>query len=173
MGGIRERKRQYKIRQYVIVRDGFICCYCGIELTPETVTMEHIVPDSKHGSFNTTNLTVSCSNCNNKRGNIPFFEYCKQFDFSEDKIQKYRKLYINNLKIKILNLAKEKYLISNEAVPVVLIEKACNLLKIKIIDFSLYEKIYKFDINFSEVCKRNQIKYCFEQLIKLIEMDSF
>ncbi len=74
--GAQERRRQKRIRESVIVRDGLVCCYCDIPLTLETVTMEHIVPGSKRGTFNTTNLTVSCAECNNKRGNQPFFEYC-------------------------------------------------------------------------------------------------
>ena len=85
--GAQERKRQKRIKEYVINRDGMICCYCDKVLTPETVTMEHIVPDSKRGTFNTTNLTVSCSDCNNRRGNKPFFEYCKKFHFPEDKLE--------------------------------------------------------------------------------------
>jgi 5-methylcytosine-specific restriction endonuclease McrA len=86
--GAQERKRQKRIKDYVINRDGMICCYCDQVLTPETVTMEHIVPDSRRGTYNTTNLTVSCSLHNNQRGNKPFFEYCKKFNWSTDKLEK-------------------------------------------------------------------------------------
>ena len=103
----RESERRKKIREYVINRDGMICCYCDYPLKIEDVTMEHIVPDSRRGTFNSTNLTVACADCNNKRGNKPFFEYCKGFNFSADKILKYKKLYFNNLQIKILNIAKD------------------------------------------------------------------
>src|SRR5713226_2855341 len=106
--GVQERRRQKRIKEYVINRDGMICCYCDMPLAPSDVTMEHIIPDSWHGTFNSTNLTVSCAICNNKRGNKPFFEYCKQFNFSNEKLEKYKRLYFNNLKIKILNIAKEK-----------------------------------------------------------------
>ena len=82
--GAQERKREKRIREYVINRDGSLCCYCDKVLTQENVTMEHIVPDSKRGTFNTTNLTVSCAECNNRRGNKPFFEYCKRFDWSDE-----------------------------------------------------------------------------------------
>lgn len=167
-----ERKRLKRIREHVIVRDGLFCCYCNKPLTNESVTMEHIVPNSKRGTFNTTNLTVSCAKCNNQRGDKPFFEYCKQFNFPKDKIDKYKKLYFNNLRIKTLNIAKEQFLIDDTAVPYDLINKACNVLKIKNMDFSIYEKLYKFDINFSLSCDRRKIKYCFEELIKIIERDS-
>lgn len=170
--GAQERRRQKRIRDYVINRDGLVCCYCNTELTLDTVTMEHIVPDSKRGTFNTTNLTVSCSDCNNRRGNKPFFEYCKQFDFSEEKQEKYKKLYFNNLRIKVLNIAKEECLVDDVAIPDDLINKACHVLKIRPINFADYESKYQFNISFVECCERRKIKFCFEQLIRLIESDS-
>jgi hypothetical protein len=135
--------------------------------------MEHIVPDSKRGTFNTTNLTVSCAGCKNRRGNQPFFEYCKQFNFSEEKLDRYKKLYFDNLRIKVLNIAKEECLRDQEAVPNDLIKEACHVLKIKELNFSNYEKMYFFSIRFNEVSNRRRIKYCFEQLIRLIEADSW
>lgn len=170
--GIQERKRQKRIKEYVINRDGMICCYCDKPLTPETVTMEHIVPDSRRGTFNSTNLTVSCATCNNKRGNKPFFDYCKQFNFSEDKLEKYKRLYYNNLRIKVLNIAKEECLKTEQAVPTDIIRQACQLLKIREMAFSDYESSYQFEIKFSDLCDRKQIKFCFEQLIRIIEADS-
>lgn len=170
--GAQERKRQKRIREYVINRDGSICCYCDTPLTPESVTMEHIVPDSKRGTFNTTNLTVSCSTCNNKRGNRPFFEYCKSFNFSESKLNKYKQLYFNNLRIKVLNIAKEECLKDESAIPLNIIQKACNVLRIRSMDFSEYEKTYQFEIKFNEACDRKKIKFCFEQLIRIIEANT-
>jgi hypothetical protein len=167
--GAQERKREKRIRDSVIERDKLYCCYCDVPLTKDTVTMEHIVPHSKHGTYNKTNLTVACAYCNNKRGSKPFFDYCKQFNFSEIKIRKYKSLYFNNLKIKILNLAKEKCLNNIEAVPNDLINAACRILKINTISFLDYEKIYNLDIKFNELVNRKKIKYNFELLIRLIE----
>ncbi len=170
--GVQERKRQKRIRDYVIDRDGMLCCYCDKVLEPETVTMEHIVPDSRRGTFNTTNLTVSCAECNNRRGNKPFFDYCKKFNFPEDKLNKYKQLYFNNLRIKVLNISKEECLKDDEDIPAALIKRACQILKIKSMDFDDYEKAYPFEIKFSEPCDRRKIKFCFEQLIRIIEEDS-
>jgi hypothetical protein len=176
MGAV-ERKRQKRIKEYVISRDGMLCCYCDKPLTLEAVTMEHIVPDSHRGTFNTTNLTVSCSAHNNQRGNKPFFDYCKQFNWPEEKLQKYKKLYFNNLRIKILNIAKEECLpvsinTESQAVPLQLIQQSCSILKIKSMDFSEYENTYQFEIKFNELSDRKKIKFCFEQLIRIIESDS-
>ena len=170
--GAQERRRQKRIRDSVIIRDGLVCCYCNCPLTLETVTMEHIVPDSKRGTYNSTNLTVSCADCNNRRGNKPFFEYCKDFNFPYEKMVKYKRLYYSNLRIKILNISKEECLTSDQAIPNVLIKKACKILRIKTLDFSSYENLYDFDIRFDEPCERKKIKYCFEKLIQLIEFDS-
>jgi hypothetical protein len=170
--GALERKRQKRIKEYVIERDGMLCCYCDKVLTPDTVTMEHIVPDSKRGTFNTTNLTVSCSDCNNKRGNKPFFGYCKKFKWSDEKTDKYKKLYFNNLKIKVLNIAKEECMKDDQVIPAALVKRACQILKIKGMDFSDYEKSYQFEIKFNEVSDHKKIKFCFEQLIRIIEADS-
>lgn len=175
--GSQERKRQKRIKEYVIARDGLQCCYCDKELILETVTMEHIVPDSRKGTFNSTNLTVSCSEHNNKRGNKPFFEYCKQFDWPDIKLDKYKKLYFNNLRIKVLNIAKEECLPrtvnqDGKAIPNVIIRHACQVLKIKSMDFSDFEKISHFEIKFSELSEKKKIKFCFEQLIRIIESDT-
>lgn len=170
--GVAERCRQKRIREHVVLRDGLQCCYCGKDLTVDAVTMEHIVPDSKRGTFNTTNLTVSCAGCNNRRGNKPFFEYCKEFNFSEAKLKKYRNLYFSNLRIKILNIAKEECLHSTEASPLEIISEACKILRIKDVDFSKYENMYEFEIKFNEVCNRKKIKHTFELLIRIIESES-
>lgn len=175
--GAQERKRHKRIKEYVINRDGMICCYCDQPLAVEAVTMEHIVPDSHRGTFNTTNLTVSCSDCNNRRGNKPFFDYCKKFNWSEDKLNKYKRLYYNNLRIKILNIAKEECLPkavdeSGQAIPNTIIRQACQVMKIKGMDFDDYEKVYQFEIKFSELAEKKRIKFCFEQLIRIIEADS-
>ena len=168
--GAQERKRQKRIKDYVIDRDGQLCCYCDKVLTSETVTMEHIVPDSKRGTFNTTNLTVSCYACNNSRGNKPFFEYIKQFRFDDGKLAKYRRMYFNNLKIKILNIAKEEFLKDEQAVPQDLIHSACIILKIKDVDFSQYERF--LEIGLSDPCNRKRIKFSFEKLIRILEAES-
>ena len=175
--GLQERRRLKKIKEYVINRDGMICCYCDKVLTPETVTMEHIVPDSKRGTFNSTNLTVSCSFHNNQRGDKNFFEYAKQFNFSEDKTEKYKRLYYNNLKIKVLNIAKEECLFKavdadDRAIPAVIIKQACQILRIKPVDYNDYETTYQFDVRFNELSERKRIQFCFEQLIRIIEAES-
>jgi hypothetical protein len=171
--GFHTRQRHKKIREVVFNRDGLVCCYCDSPLTRESATLDHIVPDSKRGTFNATNLTVSCSYCNNKRGALSFFEFCKQFNFTDSKLLKYKNLYFSNLKIKVLNIAKEECLVSDEAIPLFLIQDACNILRINIIDFSTYQNIEEIQIRFEQIYHRKIIKFNFEKLIKFIELHSF
>jgi hypothetical protein len=149
-----------------------ICCYCDYPLTSENITLDHIVPDSKRGTFNTTNLTVACLKCNSDRGNRNFFDYCKKFNFSKEKLDKYKSLYSCNLKIKVLNIAKEKCLVADFDVPIRLIANSCKILKINIIDFYKLEKRYAFDIRLGELSDRNSIKHFFETLIRIIEAEA-
>lgn len=53
----------------LMARDGTACWICGIELTIDTATLDHIIPRSKGGTFALHNLRLACSPCNNKRGN--------------------------------------------------------------------------------------------------------
>lgn len=164
-GGTKEKR----IRQDVIARDGLTCCYCDKSLLLKEVTMDHIVPHSKRGQFNVTNLTVSCAPCNNNRHSIDFFLYAKKFNWDKRKIKKYRRLYINGLKIKVLNLAKEKFLVTEYATPNELIVQACQLLKIKSISLDEYKE--HFHIKYDELNPRNTIIFSFENLIKIIASD--
>jgi hypothetical protein len=163
-----DHNRLRRIRQRVIDRDGLVCCYCDEFLLLEQVTMDHIVPVSRRGTYNATNLTVACSDCNNNRKSQSFFQFCKKFNWSNAKFQKYKNLYDSNLKIKILNIAKEICIEDpNDVVPAFIINKACLTLKIDDIDFSQYLK--QFDMQANQSYTRKKIKCTFENIIKIIE----
>lgn len=44
------------------------CSYCGTPLTLETMTIDHMVPRSKGGSDDVSNLYACCSSCNTAKG---------------------------------------------------------------------------------------------------------
>jgi HNH endonuclease len=167
---LQERQRQKRIKADVIERDGSLCCYCDQVLSIEELTMEHLIPYSKGGSFNATNLTVACAICNQKRGNRPFFEYCKQFNWHNDKVEKYQRLYIANIKIKILNVAKEN--IQGHVMPLELIKNACQKLNMPEPDFSTYEKNYCLTITLQQESYWSDVKFNFIQLIRIIEAEA-
>jgi 5-methylcytosine-specific restriction endonuclease McrA len=68
-------------RKVIIKRDGYICRYCGAELTPETHTIDHVIPASENGNEDARNLVMCCSTCNKRARNLVFssFEAKKQY----------------------------------------------------------------------------------------------
>jgi 5-methylcytosine-specific restriction endonuclease McrA len=52
-------------KRNVLVRDGFVCMYCGSE--ERRLTIDHIIPKSKGGKSNFENCVASCKPCNNKK----------------------------------------------------------------------------------------------------------
>lgn len=51
-------------RKEIFKRDKYICFYCGEKVTPESSTLDHLVPQSKDGKHTKENLKTSCLVCN-------------------------------------------------------------------------------------------------------------
>ncbi len=66
----------YEVREYLLEKWGRQCAYCGIKDVP--LEIEHIVPKSKGGTNRVSNLTLSCQNCNEKKGNKTVEEFLKR-----------------------------------------------------------------------------------------------
>jgi 5-methylcytosine-specific restriction endonuclease McrA len=69
----RERERRRKlppdwgqIRDQVLARDGSVCAYCHGETTSPHI--DHVIPLSRGGSSELTNLVVACPRCNISKG---------------------------------------------------------------------------------------------------------
>jgi 5-methylcytosine-specific restriction endonuclease McrA len=60
----RHRKRQQLLQMY-----GNYCCWCGKQMKKSERTIEHLIPKSRGGSNNISNLRLACFTCNNSRGN--------------------------------------------------------------------------------------------------------
>lgn len=52
-------------RRNVMLRDCYTCQYCG---TNSNLTIDHVVPASKGGKWEWTNLVTACIRCNGKKG---------------------------------------------------------------------------------------------------------
>ena len=61
------RKRILLTRKNVLIRDGYVCCYCGSCKGPMTV--DHIIPKNLGGTDSWENLACACDKCNNKKSN--------------------------------------------------------------------------------------------------------
>jgi 5-methylcytosine-specific restriction endonuclease McrA len=51
------------------------CVYCGVALTPETYTRDHVIPRARGGSSAKENLAPCCKDCNNSKGPLTASEY--------------------------------------------------------------------------------------------------
>lgn len=51
-------------RTNVYLRDGYKCQYCGTDITDTSGTLDHVLPLSRGGKSNWTNLTTACKPCN-------------------------------------------------------------------------------------------------------------
>ncbi|HMN69697.1 MAG TPA: HNH endonuclease [Bdellovibrionales bacterium] len=55
-------------RQNIFLRDNHICQYCNVKFTEKKLTIDHVVPLSKGGQHEWTNVVTACSHCNNRKG---------------------------------------------------------------------------------------------------------
>ncbi|WP_299805894.1 HNH endonuclease [Tardiphaga sp.] len=58
----RRVSRWERIRQFIFDRDGRACTYCGA--VDEPLHCDHVVPASRGGSNEPSNLTTACKPCN-------------------------------------------------------------------------------------------------------------
>lgn len=47
---------------------GYKCCYCGAKFSTEDLNLDHVVPRSKGGPTDWSNIVTSCIPCNLKKG---------------------------------------------------------------------------------------------------------
>ena len=60
------------VNSYLFRRDHFLCMYCGGEFTTDKLSRDHILPVSRSGTDNWTNVVTACKRCNNhKAGRTP------------------------------------------------------------------------------------------------------
>lgn len=94
----------YNVREYLLEKWGRKCAYCGKKDLP--LEIEHIVPKSLGGSNRVSNLTLSCKECNQAKGN----RTAEEFGFP--RIQKQAKkdlkgaAFMNTVRWKIVNHLK-------------------------------------------------------------------
>lgn len=64
-----------KVKQFIWNRDGWQCFYCGVGLGKDNVTVDHMTPLSRGGTWNKKNLVASCRDCNFSKGSLDLTEY--------------------------------------------------------------------------------------------------
>jgi 5-methylcytosine-specific restriction endonuclease McrA len=66
---VRNNHRNVKFsRRNIFLRDDYTCQYCGVRFDPKGLTCDHIIPKSRGGVTEWTNIVTSCIRCNLKKG---------------------------------------------------------------------------------------------------------
>ena len=53
----------------LLIRDEYKCMYCGRELRPNSMTVDHVIPVSRGGRRVWENVVAACKPCNGKKDN--------------------------------------------------------------------------------------------------------
>jgi hypothetical protein len=64
-------------RENVYRRDNYECVYCG-DNNRKTLTLDHVIPQSKGGKDTWDNLVTACRRCNGEKSNLTLEEYGKE-----------------------------------------------------------------------------------------------
>ena len=54
-------------RENILVRDEFVCQYCGGKFHPDELTLDHVYPKSRLGPDIWENIVACCRECNQKK----------------------------------------------------------------------------------------------------------
>ncbi len=55
-------------RKNILMRDRYTCQYCQRTLPSAELTLDHVLPRSRHGETTWENLVACCHPCNNRKG---------------------------------------------------------------------------------------------------------
>jgi len=64
-------------RTNIYKRDNYECVYCG-DGNVRTLTLDHVIPQSKGGSDTWNNLVTACKTCNSEKADLTLEEYGKE-----------------------------------------------------------------------------------------------
>lgn len=108
----------YNIRNYLLEKHNRKCFYCG--KTVSDFEVEHMRPKSRGGSNRIDNLTLSCHDCNEKKGTLTAVEFIQQTLSTKKASVKLKQLpnekrlfkymaHMNATRWTLYNTIKEKY----------------------------------------------------------------
>lgn len=56
-------------RENVYLRDNYTCQYCAVQFGAKDLTLDHVIPASKMGRKDWTNVVAACRECNHRKAN--------------------------------------------------------------------------------------------------------
>jgi 5-methylcytosine-specific restriction endonuclease McrA len=71
MGFVRFRRKDAKYsRKNIYARDKYRCQYCNGQFTQDELTCDHVIPRSRGGRTEWSNIVTCCVRCNRKKGGL-------------------------------------------------------------------------------------------------------
>lgn len=67
--GVYKKELKHRLTNGAVTKP---CHYCGVPLSANTMTLDHIQPLSRRGSNHHTNFVVACKRCNGEKGSMPY-----------------------------------------------------------------------------------------------------
>lgn len=61
-------ERRSLSRKNILLRDQYMCQYCGKVMSPSELTLDHVMPRSRGGGSTWDNLVACCKRCNHRKG---------------------------------------------------------------------------------------------------------
>jgi 5-methylcytosine-specific restriction endonuclease McrA len=92
----------YQVREYLLTKYCRTCAYCGKSNLP--LQVEHIIPSSRGGSDRVSNLTIACSDCNQKKNNKTAEEFGHPEVQEQAKVSLKAAAFMNIVRWKLVNL---------------------------------------------------------------------
>ena len=74
------------------------CVYCAAHLSPETATLDHVLPVSRGGSHAPGNLVIACHSCNQLKGDALPLEFFAQHPWAGANFMRYARAVHRALK---------------------------------------------------------------------------
>lgn len=59
-----------RLRIAILERDGYRCVYCGRSATDVVLEVDHVLPRSRGGTDEPTNLVTGCQDCNGGKSDL-------------------------------------------------------------------------------------------------------
>jgi 5-methylcytosine-specific restriction endonuclease McrA len=56
-------------RRNILIRDGYVCQYCGRKFSISELELEHVIPRAQGGRSTWENLVAACRSCNVRKAN--------------------------------------------------------------------------------------------------------
>lgn len=76
-----KHKRKKQSKRTIFRRDQYSCVYCG---SNSKLTIDHVIPKSRGGSNDISNLVTACEPCNNQKSNKSLDTFLREKNLSLD-----------------------------------------------------------------------------------------